>query len=39
MANEAVLADLILQFGPDAVVLEPVSLGDLVISRFERAGA
>ncbi len=39
MADEAVLADLILQFGPDAVVLEPVSLRDLVISRLERARA
>ena len=39
MADEAVLADLILQFGPDAVVLEPASLRDLVVSRLERARA
>ncbi|HEY6567926.1 MAG TPA: WYL domain-containing protein [Actinomycetota bacterium] len=39
MADEAVLADLILQFGPDAVVIEPSTLRNLVISRLERARA
>ena len=37
MAEEGALADLILQFGPDAVVLEPATLRDLVIARLERA--
>jgi proteasome accessory factor B len=39
MADEAVLGDLILQFGPDAVVIEPVSLRELVIARLESARA
>jgi proteasome accessory factor B len=37
MADEAVMADLILQFGPDAVVIGPATLRDLVIARLERA--
>ena len=39
MADPAVLADLILQFGPDAVVLAPGSLRDLVVERLERLSA
>ncbi len=35
MADQAAVATLILQFGPDAVVLEPASLRDQVIRRLE----
>ena len=35
VADEGVLADWVLQFGPDAVVLEPASLRDRVVRRLE----
>jgi proteasome accessory factor B len=39
MADPAVLADLILQFGPDAVVVDPPPLRQLIVERLEGLGA
>jgi proteasome accessory factor B len=39
VADESVLADWILQFGPEAVVVSPDSLRDRVVRRLEAMGA